>query len=306
MLGPVVASGAPAEEFGRVAQELVQPLVAAEVRAYFGAGEDAATIEDATAQVGLQVWDRVRSGLGGEEPPIVRLRPYLRQAARAVCIDLLRRRHPRRTRLEYRMRYLERGDESWARRRLPNGQWQAELAAGVARRAGGTAEAERLLAAVHFELEASGGSCGWGELVRRVGERLGELDEPRVPVDEGAVADRSSTSPENELHRRAFLRRLWSEIVELPHNQRVALLLNLRVAAGQDAVELFLACGIADLEELAWVLGLQAPDVGRLLDDLPLDDAAIAARLGLTARQVVNLRLSARRRLARRLKEFLA
>jgi hypothetical protein len=37
---------------------------------------------------------------------------------------------------------------------------------------------------------------------------------------------------------------------------------------------------------------------------LPLDDATIAGLLGLTRQQVINLRKSARERLARRLKGF--
>jgi hypothetical protein len=42
-----------------------------------------------------------------------------------------------------------------------------------------------------------------------------------------------------------------------------------------------------------------------LLTRLPLDDLTIAARLGLTRQQVINLRKSARLRLARRLRDRL-
>jgi hypothetical protein len=42
-------------------------------------------------------------------------------------------------------------------------------------------------------------------------------------------------------------------------------------------------------------------DLDELWDELPLDDLKIAARLGMTRQQVINLRKSARARLARRM-----
>jgi hypothetical protein len=99
----------------------------------------------------------------------------------------------------------------------------------------------------------------------------------------------------------AWLRRFWDEIVALPPLQRAAFLLNLRDGAGRGAIGLLPVTGVADLRRLAAVLDMTP---GRLADrwrTLPLDDAAIAARLGLTRHYVLMLRRAARERLARRL-----
>jgi hypothetical protein len=54
--------------------------------------------------------------------------------------------------------------------------------------------------------------------------------------------------------------------------------------------------------ELAVALEMPPKVLAQLWNDLPLDDLAIASRLGLTRQQVINLRKSARARLARRTK----
>ena len=45
-------------------------------------------------------------------------------------------------------------------------------------------------------------------------------------------------------------------------------------------------------------------EFGEIWNELPLDDKRIAALLGLTRQQVINLRKSARERLTRRMKDF--
>jgi hypothetical protein len=53
--------------------------------------------------------------------------------------------------------------------------------------------------------------------------------------------------------------------------------------------------------ELASALGFSTAQLAELWPRLPLDDAAIAGKLGLTRQQVINLRKSARARLGRRI-----
>jgi RNA polymerase sigma factor (sigma-70 family) len=104
------------------------------------------------------------------------------------------------------------------------------------------------------------------------------------------------------LARQDALRALWVEIQALPPRQSAALLLNLRDRQGRDAVALLPLTGTASLREIARALGM-APEVfAGLWNQLPLDDRAIAGLLGVTRQQVINLRKSARERLARRLK----
>lgn len=93
------------------------------------------------------------------------------------------------------------------------------------------------------------------------------------------------------------------EIRELPRAQRVALLLNLRDTQQSDALMLLPLTGVAGLAEMAEVFELPLSEVSELWNRLPLDDLSIAQLLGVTRQQVINLRKSARQRLARRMEK---
>lgn len=103
-----------------------------------------------------------------------------------------------------------------------------------------------------------------------------------------------------ELSDREALETLWREVIALPANQRVALLLNLRDPDGGSALHGLPATGIVTTGALAAALELDQRTLATLWDDLPLDDLTIGERLGVTRQQVINLRKSARARLARR------
>ena len=62
--------------------------------------------------------------------------------------------------------------------------------------------------------------------------------------------------------------------------------------------------GIATIHQIAEALDIPAEQFAVLWNRLPLDDATIADHLGVTRQQVINLRKSARERLARRLKSL--
>lgn len=130
-----------------------------------------------------------------------------------------------------------------------------------------------------------------------------ELDAGR---DDGEAVQAPAGQPAAaaEVESRMHLKRLWDEIVELPPRQRAALLLNLRDEGGRGIVDLWIIVGVVTPEALAEALGLEARAFAELWKELPLDDNGIAARLGLTRQQVINLRKSARERLARRVKAF--
>jgi DNA-directed RNA polymerase specialized sigma24 family protein len=99
---------------------------------------------------------------------------------------------------------------------------------------------------------------------------------------------------------RQLLDRLWKEIVDLPHRQRVALLLNLR----DGGLPQFILCGIATLDAVASALGWSADALAGVWSELPFDDARIGALLGATPQQVINLRKSARARMERRMAKW--
>ena len=105
-----------------------------------------------------------------------------------------------------------------------------------------------------------------------------------------------------EVEARLQLQRLWDEIKQLPVGQRAALLLNLRDEKGGNVIALLPHTGTATLRQIAEVLALPAVELAEVWPRLPLDDDTIALRLRVTRQQVINLRLAARRRLARRLK----
>jgi hypothetical protein len=107
-----------------------------------------------------------------------------------------------------------------------------------------------------------------------------------------------------QVEKRIFLQRLWDELLQLPVPQRAAILLNLRDANGQGCIALFPVVGIANLPQLAAALELPLDEFASRWNQLPLDDAAIGEWLNVTRQQVINLRKSARERLARRLKGF--
>jgi len=112
----------------------------------------------------------------------------------------------------------------------------------------------------------------------------------------------TAPTPLVRLEQRADLQQLWREIQLLRPPQRAALLLNLRGDDGRNMVGLFVLIGVAAIDEIAEALAMPVEDLPSLWNDLPLDDLSIAARLGLTRQQVINLRRSARDRLLRRMR----
>lgn len=106
------------------------------------------------------------------------------------------------------------------------------------------------------------------------------------------------------LDRKLYLERLWSEICQLPPNQRAALILNLKDAQGHSMVEMLPLTGIASIRQIAHALEIPAEEFAEVWKQLPMDDLQISSRLGLTRQQVINLRKSARDRLARRMRNY--
>ncbi len=107
-----------------------------------------------------------------------------------------------------------------------------------------------------------------------------------------------------EAERRIYLERLWLEIVALPPRQRAALLLNLRDEQGRGVVDLWMLTGVITAQTISETLDMTIAEFAEIWNELPLDDNRIAAHLQITRQQVINLRKSARERLARRMKGF--
>jgi hypothetical protein len=176
----------------------------------------------------------------------------------------------------------------------------ARSRAGIVARPGEPVPAAGLVEAI---LRWAGAPVALRDLVDIVAAAAGlPVRSPEAPPDprgdRAADAVRAATAVAAE---RGYLGRLWDEIVLLPPRQRAALLLNMRDADGRDCILALPAAGVASLTDIARAVEMSVDHLARIWNDLPWEDTRIAGLLGLSRQQVVNLRKSARERLARRL-----
>lgn len=327
--GPVEAS----EGLGRLLLGEAAPLLWRTIRSQL-AGVPAADQEEVHSAALLRLTERLQQWLSGDpEVEIESFRAYVAATGANGCRAWLRARHPERTRLQNQLRYLLRHDPDLA-------LWEGSdgvLVCGLATwRDRGPGVADKTDPPGARDLALSGATRGLPlpELVRRLllwhgrpwpfrdlqsaaAELLGVQDRPPVslsgdsaadPGTEGADPSPGLDLPETragahrELEGRQFLAALWLEVRELPLGQRRALLLNLRDDQGRDRLALLTLTGLATRSDLARLLELPEGELEQLWGALPLDDRTLAERFALTARQIINLRKSARARLARRLR----
>jgi DNA-directed RNA polymerase specialized sigma24 family protein len=168
-------------------------------------------------------------------------------------------------------------------------------------------ELSDILAAIFNHLR---GPIEFDQLIGALAALLSIRDQPVESTDESENAIALTAASEErdtawQVEKRIFLQRLWEEVRQLPQNQRVALLLNLKDAEGRGCIALFPATGIATFRQLAETLGMRAEEFTELWNELPIEDARIAERFRLTRQQVINARKSARERLKRRLRGFI-
>jgi DNA-directed RNA polymerase specialized sigma24 family protein len=151
-------------------------------------------------------------------------------------------------------------------------------------------------------LEKANAALKINEIVAIVGRLWTVEDLPDVSLDgfrENVFL--SKEDRRNDFEMRFELAQIWLEIRDLPVNQRVALLYNLRDERGREMLFVFYNAKIAALRELAGAMNLSPEECAKILPLLPLDDKTIAEKMGLTTKQVGNLRKIARENLRRRL-----
>jgi RNA polymerase sigma factor (sigma-70 family) len=135
--------------------------------------------------------------------------------------------------------------------------------------------------------------------------RRRDLNRSRVQgEDDDPLSRLADPAPDAALafERRTYLSLLWQEIRQLPQRQAAALILHLRDGHGHDAASLLPLTGTASLRDIARAVGLAPEKLAEIWNRLPLEDATIADLLQVTRQQVINLRKSARDRLARRMR----
>jgi len=261
---------------------------------------------------------------------IADLRGYIAATAYNACNLYLRQKYPRRSRLKNKLRYLLSHDAAfalWTNESvgliggLP--QWRDKPAFtpqsffekirqdpvewintnGLPSVGTDRAQLSSLLNAL---FESCGSPIRLDDLVNIVADICHEKDQPDESLDTVLNLAAPALDLETVLDQKQMLSLLWQEVRQLPHRQRLALLLNFRDARGQDLVGLLPYTRTATIEQIAETIDLSLEKFLELWIKLPLDDATIAELLGATRQQVINLRKCARERLERRIKAFIA
>jgi DNA-directed RNA polymerase specialized sigma24 family protein len=284
----------------------------------------------------LRLIDRLHSLRSAPDELSIRdFSSYLSAIARNSCDEFLRRKYPQRHRLKKRLRYVLTHSPGFGLWRKDDGEWmcgpeswrsapqslhisvnKGAMITGISdanplvermtegedqdAARNGAQQLRRVLGAIFEELRRP---IGLDELVGIVGEALGITDGHHFVASETTIADHRADAA-SELIFSSRVSALWDEICRLPLRQRVALLFNLRDARGHSAIGLFPILNVASIERIAGALEMPAEELAALWNRLPMEDAMIAKHLGITRQQVINLRKSARQRLANRTRSF--
>ncbi len=256
--------------------------------------------DDVRAEILLKLVHRLQR-LAPE--PLQNFADYVSVVAFNTFDDFMRRAFPAWTKLRNRVRYALRNDARFA-------LWEVAGTAycGFAGEEGRTPPAQVRIdevsiapgADVRLNLidlfQQTGGPIAFDDVMARLA--------PASAFGSEDLRDESTPragAPGQELENLQLLRELWREICELPLNQRIALLLSARDAAGESVTQFLPITGVATIRQVADTLALDPEAFGDLWNELPLEDTRIAVILHITRQQVINLRRSARDRLARRL-----
>ena len=293
------------EQLGDLLARHAAPLVRRVVARRLG--HSFSDIDDVCSQVMLHLMLRLRqqkadANLAG----IDAFASYVATAAHHGCDHYVRAKYPLRWRLRNRIRYVLEHDARFGVWKAADGSWTCGLAGWRSRPASEASLQDEHLTGIPkqhvrellsrvFQLSDSP-----LELSAVVQVAATAWDVPLFQHDDtqriDAVPDRQPRA-DATLEQRGRLERVWTQIRDLPLRQRHAVLLNLR----DDAITLFLTTGAASLREIAASLELPVEEFAALWKELPLPDNALATRLECTRQQVINLRMSARKRLAHRL-----
>jgi len=306
------------------------------IRASLASRKNTLDTEDVRNEVVLRLLARLRDLKANPgDAQIENFQSYVAAVTYNCYYELLRQKYPERLRLKNRVRYALNhhpdlalwdsnggewlcGSAAWKqfngftknRERLGNFSSDLENFQRLALPSGNARKIHLadLLVAIFSWMQCP---VEFDELVTIVAGLYGIKDELK-PAESGenSPGERCETLPDRrvdiaaQVERRLYLEHVWSEICQLPPRQRIALLLNLRDGNGRDVLALFPLTGVATLRQIAAVLNLLMDEFAELWNSLPLDDLSIARRMGITRQQVINLRKSARERLARRIQHF--
>lgn len=300
-------------QLARILDDIAGPLVQRVVSSVYREWAAASDAEDVVADALTDLLRRLRDLREGRSQPIVDLRGYIATCAYNRCHERLRERYPARNRLRNQLQYLCGHDARLALWRTAQGvivcglgQWSGReplsadraehihLAASSDPAAENRAQVAKLVFAI---FRRTGGPLDLDTLVAAIA-RLIHLEPQRVEVPLVSLAHHQPAA-DSVLELRASLRALWHDVRQLAPKQRAALLLNLRDAHGRECLSLLPLTRTATIAEIAAAVEMPPERFAALWNELPLTDAAIAALLGMTPRQIIKLRRLARERLRR-------
>jgi DNA-directed RNA polymerase specialized sigma24 family protein len=282
-----------------------------------------AYIEDVVADVRLRLVRKLASlpGTSGAEGAIQNLSAYVAVVAENACHAFLRVQYPERTRFRNRARYALSHHPDTTLTPDAGGVWRCQCRRVRTAPTAGATQAllddpagwlsrqridlsqplPALLVAIVTRCDRP---VEFDRLVDALAVVLGIVDVPPRDRRDDTAPAREAVDPglniSGVLELRQSLAGVWREIEQLPVRQRAALLLNLRGPEGGAVLHLLPGTGVVAMSGLASALELTDTELAALWNQLPLDDLSIAAQLGLSRQQVINLRKAARARLARR------
>jgi len=316
------------------AQPLIRDIIGFKLKASssrLGISSDRQEVEDVSNEVIVRLIRTLRDYKSSARvKSISSLRSYVATMAYNASDEYLRQKYPSRYSLKNKVRYILTHQPGLAIQEGENRKMLCGLARwGRPDKAGanplrqgrdglddflrgrfrGTALARlnpgELVAAI---LEFTNSPLEIDELVSVMADLLGIRDaRPQTEQETMRPGDLSQLSSDprgvidEALDRRARLRMVWDEILQLSLRQRTALLLNLRDESGGAAIALLPLLRVATMRQLAAALEMSAEEIAAVWDRLPLEDAAIGEKLSASRQQVANLRKCARERLSRRI-----
>jgi hypothetical protein len=313
LLHPLIQAGDDAQRELAIESLMVlaaKPVIATVLARNRTSALRAEDLEDVAATVALRLVRRLQLVPFDSRKAIARFPDFVASLTYNGVYDVLRRRFPERSRLKNRMRYVMSRDERfavWTHERgtaagLQSWRGRQDLSSGAIPKQ--QADAAMLTrddtaGALHAILVLIAKPILLDDLTAIVADLWNVTD--AIPSDAPELV--AASTPLRDLETRQQMSALWREIESLPPRQRAALLLNLRDADGLNAVALFVLAGIAPFAQIAASLEMTTERLTALWNDLPLSDLAIGEMLGLARQQIINLRKSARERLARRMRK---
>lgn len=338
-LFPFLAASNASEEAAALARlnaEQIEPTIRRglgyKLRFYHSQGEQSLRpeFEEIYNDIQLRLLKRLRAMKEDpERNQIVNLRGYVATVTRNTCDDYLRQRYPLRRSLRDKVRHHLLTHAEFALWKYTEHNWFAGLSDWQSpdrtlKEEGGTTGSElqerlkmelQTVDVQHLQLHdllttifsVANAPLDLEQLTELIAGFWGIEDHPAEPLETNTYAllnkqPVADINPATIIERRQSLQLLWREICQLPRRQRVALLLNLRNPHGINVIMLLPATGVATFEQIAQALQIPAAEFEQLWAQLPLDDLHLAAYLGATRQQVINLRKTARERLLKRMR----